>query len=300
VSDASPFWYKYVLDVRSTADGTLVRNIRIAPLDFLCGNVTVKAAEKQLRGITPLRLVGSNNPCALTVDTARQSIKKPRVMESIFESIRFGIVASCGGEERVFQLPFKEEVDFRSLAKEAPRVAALWDLSRRVQIAAFGNKSIFYDISEERDSELQKFGDSLVSDLLTGKYDAGFSEFCGGILTPDCNPSPTKTLLHGFRPGLRVPDRTPKLENVEQYHFVRYVAPVYPRTAQAARVESRITLEVVSDKDTGKTLKAIVLEGHPLLNQSAITAALQWQFDPSMQKTDQPIRLVLIYSLACP
>jgi hypothetical protein len=303
VSDAAPFWYRYILDATPTNGGTTVRYVRIAPLDFLCGDITVKAIETKMTGATPAKLVGSNDPCALAMETARQSIKKPKVMESIFESIKFSVVASCGGEQRVFELPFREEVDFKGLKREAPRVAALWDLYGQVRAKAFGKNSIFYEITEARDIELQQFGDSLVPELLTGKYDMGFSEFCGRpplLRNPDCDPNPTKTLLHGFRPGLKVPDRTPQLENPEQYHFIRYVAPVYPMIAQRARIESKINLEVVIDKDTGKTLKADVLTGHPLLNQSAIGAALQWQFDLSLQKPNQPIiRLVMIYSLAC-
>lgn len=303
ISDASPFWYKYMLDVRPTTGGTTIRYVRIAPLDLLCGDVTVKAVETKLTGTTPMKLVGSNDPCALAMETAHQSIDKPKVMESMFESITFSVVASCGGEERVFELPFREEVDFKRLKKEDPRLANLWDLYSHVRKAAFGSNAVFYEISEARDSELQQFGDSLVPELLTGKYDMGFSEFCARpplLRNPDCDPNPTRTLLHGFRPGLKLPDRTPQLENPEQYHFIRYVAPVYPMIAQRARIESKINLEVVIDKDTGKTLKADVLSGHPLLNQSAIVAALQWQFDLSLQKPNQPIiRLVLIYSLAC-
>ncbi len=119
----------------------------------------------------------------------------------------------------------------------------------------------FYNIPEERDVELQRFGDSLVPDLLTGRYDMGFEQFCGraaSIRVPDCDESPTRTLLRSYRPGIRVPDRTPKLENAGRFHFIEYVAPLYPRPAQLAHVESKITLELLIDQETGKVMKAQV------------------------------------------
>ena len=41
VSDASPFWYEYVLDVKPQGTDVLVREIRIAPLNSSCPGVTV-------------------------------------------------------------------------------------------------------------------------------------------------------------------------------------------------------------------------------------------------------------------
>src|ERR1700730_5869144 len=49
VSDASPFWYNYILDVKPTEKGALVQEIRIAPLNSYCtGPITVKAVERFL------------------------------------------------------------------------------------------------------------------------------------------------------------------------------------------------------------------------------------------------------------
>ena len=45
VSDASPFRYEHVLDVKPQGTDVLVREIRIAPLNSSCPGVTVKAAD---------------------------------------------------------------------------------------------------------------------------------------------------------------------------------------------------------------------------------------------------------------
>ena len=118
---------------------------------------------------------------------------------------------------------------------------------------------------------------------------------------PGCDPNPTRTLLHDYRPGFKAPEFAPKLENAEQFHFIKYMAPVYPEMAKPAGTSSpRINMRLIIDPETGKTTKAIVLSGHPLLNESAIHAVLQWQFDLSLQDPKRSLKLVLIYSLACP
>jgi hypothetical protein len=302
VSDVAPFEIRCILDVRPTEGGLTIRNIQIAPPDLPCSSVTIKAVETKLKAVTPAELVGQINPCSLSLLEVLQSMKRPKTpIFGKFDS--FGIVASCGGEERVYYLPSRGDIDFEGLQKEAPRVAALWDLSRFVQKAAFGEGSRFNRLPQDRDTELQRFGASLVPDLLAGKYDMGFAQFCGHIelhKMPGCDPNPTRTLLRDYRPGLKPTEFAGKLENAEQFHFIKYVVPVYPELAKRAHVESRINMELIIDPETGKTTKAIVLSGHPLLNESAINAALQWQFDLSLQTPKNSLKLVLIYSLACP
>jgi TonB family protein len=301
-SDVAPLQTTYILDIQPAAGGITIRNIRIAPPDLPCGSVTIKAVETRLNGVTPAELAPQINPCSLTLLEVLLSMKEPKTQRMLGDSTSFGIVASCGGETEVFYLPSRGAIDFEGLQKQAPHVAALWDLSLLVQKAAFGEKSLFSWLPEDRNAELQRFGDSLAPDLLAGKYDMGFPQFCGRELHKwkSCDPNPTLTLLHEYRPGLKVPELTAKLENAERYHFIKYVAPAYPELAKRARLEFSVNLELTIDPETGKTTKALVLSGHPLLNESAVNAALQWQFDLSLQKPKNSLKLVLIYSLVCP
>jgi TonB family protein len=248
--------------------------------------------------MTPLKLVGKNNPCALSMDQIQRNIREPKTRNSISESVRFGIVASCGSDEMVIDLPYVQKVDFKFLKKEAPQVAALWDLDYQVTKSVFGEASLFYEISQERDDELQVFGQSLIPELLSGKYDKGF--FCGfDTKSSDCGAHPIQELLSGYKPNARALEQTSRLLNADQFHFIKYVAPPYPRLAQLARIESKVNLELSADPQTGKVASAVVTHGHPLLNRTAIDAALQWQFDPLAQKLDQPVRLTLDFALQC-
>jgi hypothetical protein len=53
VSDASPFKYEYVLDVKAQGKDVLVREIRIAPLNSSCPGITVKLPTTCLRTHPP-------------------------------------------------------------------------------------------------------------------------------------------------------------------------------------------------------------------------------------------------------
>lgn len=72
VSDASPFRYEYILDVKAVDGGVEVRNIRIAPSASGCpGSLSVKAADRKIAGNTPQRIAGIRI-CSLNPDDVAQ------------------------------------------------------------------------------------------------------------------------------------------------------------------------------------------------------------------------------------
>jgi len=298
------YWSRHIIDVRSTTDDVTVLDIRIGSLDVFCRTpTTVMAVEATIKNTTPAELVGDLNPCFLPVDAVRRSMEKSRIDKGNLDYLSFSIVARCSGKERIYLLPFRERINFDHLRKENPRVPALYDLISHVQQAAFGEIPTFLNISEGRESELVRLGDSLVPDLLSGKYDMGFYEFCGrkeSLKKPYCDSHPTLSLLDRYRPNLKAPRRTARLLDAEKFHFIRYAAPDYPKLAQRARVEAEISLELWFDTSTGKPTKVVVLKGHPLFDETTVDAAFGWQLDVSLQKTGQPIRMTLVYRLNCP
>jgi len=58
------------------------------------------------------------------------------------------------------------------------------------------------------------------------------------------------------------------------------VIPVYPAVAKAAGAEGMVAVEIVVNED-GKVESAKAVEGHPLLHESAVNAARQWEFAPT-------------------
>ena len=55
----------------------------------------------------------------------------------------------------------------------------------------------------------------------------------------------------------------------------------YPPLAQAARISGSVVVEVTID-EAGLVSSARAISGHPLLKDSAVNAARQWRFTPTM------------------
>ncbi len=64
---------------------------------------------------------------------------------------------------------------------------------------------------------------------------------------------------------------------------IKDVHPIYPPIAQSARVQGVIIIEAIINA-TGDVVHARVLRGQPLLDQAALEAVEQWQFQPTLVK----------------
>jgi TonB family protein len=62
---------------------------------------------------------------------------------------------------------------------------------------------------------------------------------------------------------------------------IKEVAPVYPAVAQTARIQGDVVIEATID-DEGKVADAKVVKSVPLLDQAALDAVRQWQYQPSL------------------
>lgn len=69
--------------------------------------------------------------------------------------------------------------------------------------------------------------------------------------------------------------------NIKAPTKVRHVNPVYPETAQAARVQGVVIIEATVGAD-GTVIDTRVLRSIPLLDQAAIDAVQQWEFTPTL------------------
>jgi TonB family protein len=65
--------------------------------------------------------------------------------------------------------------------------------------------------------------------------------------------------------------------------------PTYPPVAKAARAEGNVTVQVLVDEE-GKVISASATSGHPLLRASAVAAARQARFDPTLV-AGKPVRV---------
>ena len=83
-----------------------------------------------------------------------------------------------------------------------------------------------------------------------------------------------------------VPGETPGGEEADYVRItgnsplcIKNIPPVYPEIARAARVEGVVILEARVNKE-GKVEEARVLRSIPLLDQAAIEAVKQWEYEP--------------------
>lgn len=63
--------------------------------------------------------------------------------------------------------------------------------------------------------------------------------------------------------------------------LIRRIKPVYPSPAKAARIVENVLMQVRIDKN-GYVEDVTVIKGHPLLNESAVSAVRQWQYAPNV------------------
>ena len=57
-SDLGPAYYYRIMEVRADGNDSLVRYIRVAPVDVNCQRTIVQAAEARVRGKSPAELAG--------------------------------------------------------------------------------------------------------------------------------------------------------------------------------------------------------------------------------------------------
>ena len=69
---------------------------------------------------------------------------------------------------------------------------------------------------------------------------------------------------------------------------VKQVRPAYPQLARQAHISGSVRVEVVIAPN-GKVKSASVLGGHPLLAQTALEAAKQWQYAPAASESSATV-----------
>lgn len=78
--------------------------------------------------------------------------------------------------------------------------------------------------------------------------------------------------------------------NVQQARLVHQARPVYPPLAKQARIAGTVRLQAIIAKD-GSVVQLEVLQGHPLLVQSALDAVRQWRYQPTLLN-GEPVEVV--------
>jgi len=113
--------------------------------------------------------------------------------------------------------------------------------------------------------------------------------------TPENKPSPEPTPQSKPTPTPKPP---PKIiqGGVVNGKAVSLPAPAYPAVAKAAKASGTVVVQVTID-ETGKVISASAISGHPLLKASAVQAAYNARFSPTML-SGQPVKVTgqIIYN----
>ena len=289
VSDASPFRYEYVLEVKPHGEDVAVREIRIAP-GPACSGVTVKAADHLITNTSPEK-VASADLCSLRVAAVASAIRgaKRRGVAAIDDTASYSIVAMCGKTEKVFELPYPETVDLEKLKETNPRTASLWDLAYDVHRRAFGENFSFHDASPGQDEAFQTLGAEIVPAIKSGLYKRGFA-----------NGSHLESLLTEYSgPVKEIDPWYVEFVGSVPAELSQYQLPKYPPLAVQTRIEGQVHLAVVLDPETGIVKDIQVISGHPLLTKAATDAARSWHFREGTPR-NRPVELNLRFVLRCP
>jgi TonB family protein len=78
--------------------------------------------------------------------------------------------------------------------------------------------------------------------------------------------------------------------NVQQARLLRLSRPAYPPLARQARIQGTVRLQAIIDK-RGCVANLEVLEGHPLLVQTALEAVREWMYSPTFLE-NEPVEVV--------
>lgn len=300
-SDNGKMSFYRVIDVKQDGSDSVVRSVRIAPSSASCPRLNIRAAEARVRDKSPAQLVGRNNPCAVTPTSLRAALAKYRQKGSVFETISFGIVAQCGQSSVSLGLPYVESVKLENMKSSDPAIVRLWDLGSEITTAAFGPNDIFHDRSEADDLALQRAGEKMFPELISGRYDVGLAAAVQGNVGPRQDPG-FKSLLAGYQPSAPAGDANTnyvaQLVNATSYRFRRFVAPDYPPAAMQAHLQGKVELHLTVASGSGSVLSATVVSGHPLLTPPAIDAATQWRFEPNSISLGS-VNVTIEFALRC-
>jgi TonB family protein len=301
-SNNGPGWSDTILDVRDEVGGARVREIRIAPVNRNCAHmVTVKAVEHVLPNLTAAKVAGKFKLCSYPEDdfagviqVAKRSDVEPESLES---TSNVTIVAKCGTQERLYELPDPDLMKFEALKRADLRIAALWDLKDDVEEHAFGKDFAFSKATSEQRQEQQELGAKFVPEILAGKFDSGFADTKCPFA--ECKDHNAKSALQGYAGP--IDDKDPafvQLLNAASLHLSKFDAPSYPRDAQRAGAQGDVRLQIFFDPSTGMVTNAEALSGDDKLQDPAVNAARTWRFETG-KGLKSPVEATLRFGFHC-
>ncbi|MEZ5367009.1 MAG: hypothetical protein R2748_32910 [Bryobacterales bacterium] len=262
-SDAAPFWAVYVMKRPTAGTDWELRWWRAGPTPDLAPGSTKALSGRTARTIESL---SRRTWCAAKQKTLSGVYSRNHVaVDMLQHPADFVIVADCPAGERVLELPdYPKRMD--KLANQGHVVARLWRCGDLAAAAGYSEGNPFVDLNESEDYRLQKQGEAIVPELLSGRYDGGLDE------------DGWARALEGYKGARHRSDLDPEVR-VRESGGVELVGPEieYPALLKMAGIQGPVTLEYTVEAGTGAVR---VIEGsgsgHPLALKSAAESLAGW------------------------
>jgi hypothetical protein len=235
--------------------------------------------------IAPSRVAGADILCRIKPYDFQMAMERVALKGRKSNGRSYTVVAICGTEENVFEVPALGTFDLNALPEHSPGAAQIVQLYSEVQKRLFSNDPLNAG-KPSKDKELQATAQKLLPVLKSGKFDKGFG---GGRL---------KELFITYQGPVSGMRPVPKLVNYEKWTFLSYVDPAYPPVPKPNGIDPRVELELSVDLAGGYVRSLRITRGDRFYTTVSTDAAVQWKFDPA-QRLDNPIKLTLDYSLPC-
>ncbi|MGB8496322.1 MAG: TonB family protein [Candidatus Acidiferrum sp.] len=312
--DYYPYWQSAILHITSQENGVNVQYVYIASATQPCNDPEIKSVTAFLPNTRLERLTNGLDLCLLDPSTFNRNVAEYTKKPEPFSTMRSAVVARCGAEEHVFEMP-RFKMNEKILKRIEPSAVPMSQLSAYLLRKAFPidkTRDIFWGV----DSSLSEIpeGSPQLEELRAGAFDKafwfGFKGVHPGIpaqvvtsvdptIGSDSDLGKLRNILAKYRhPARGISGRTATLADSQGFKLTQYVAPGYSPLAAHLSIEGKVVLSLRVDHATGQVKGVDVASGHALFQDSAIKAAKQWQFDASQALPEQ-IKVVLDFSLHC-
>lgn len=195
-----PAWVDHILELRPQGPDVLIREIRIAPLSADCPHhVTIRAIERTMPATTVKQLAGKFELCAHAeddVDGMIHAAKKEEEQNAIDDSATQTIVAVCGGQKRMFELPYPETLRFEALNLANAHVAKFWEIAADIEAEAFGSDFSLAKLTSAQDAQAQDLAAKIVPEIKLGRYKQGFAD--ADCPYAECRDHSAASALQGY------------------------------------------------------------------------------------------------------
>ncbi|NOT44361.1 MAG: hypothetical protein HOP14_07150 [Acidobacteria bacterium] len=291
-----------ILEATRADTGVSVRWTQLTLVNEECGISAMRSYEVTLPLTTLDELAGAPL-CQVGQQRFGRAVRRSRMNHPMIrDGIPYGtffdrIVATCDGRERSFTFDYwdgKPPVDPNRLQRIDPVVANLYGMGVRLRERV----ETFSPSPEAQESE----GTRMAAAMRGGRYAGAYADMCWGDKgrRTTCRPPFWQQVLAGYDgpPTQRAP-RPPMVRERETLPFTKFVQPVFPPVARAARVFGDVRMRLRLQPESGAVIDVAIVEGRPLLEQAARDAALQWRFGAGAS-TGDPLNVTVSFAEGCP